>query len=75
MNTRIAFAALLLAGAAAAQMEKRSQELYDPAQFRRAQPAVGDMAPDLVLTDLDGKPHSLAQWRGRIVVVVKAGFT
>lgn len=24
---------------------------------------------DLVLTDLNGKPHSLAQWKGRILVV------
>lgn len=69
------FAALLLASAAPAQMEKRRDDLYDRAQFLAAAPVVDSLAPDLVLTDLDGKLHALSQWRGRVVVVIKAGFT
>jgi hypothetical protein len=79
MNTTrrllVPFALSLLAGAARAQMEKRAEELYDPVQFRAAAPAVGTMAPDLVLTGLDGTKRTLSSWRGRVVVVVKAGFT
>lgn len=67
---------LALAGAALpAQMEKRDDAFYDRQRFLKAEPAVGTMAPDLVLTDLDGRPQALSQWRGRIVVVIKAGFT
>jgi hypothetical protein len=33
------------------------------------------MAPDLVLTGLDGTVRALSSWRGRVVVVIKAGFT
>lgn len=69
------FAALLLASPIVAQMEKRRDELYDRAQFLAAAPAVNSLAPDLVLTDLDGRLHALSQWRGRVVVVIKAGFT
>lgn len=65
----------LLAGAAAAQMEKRTSELYERQQFLAAEPAVDTLAPDLVLTDLEGRPQALSAWRGRIVVVIKAGFT
>ena len=71
----VPFVFSLLAGAASAQMEKRAEELYDRAQFRAAAPAVGTMAPDLVLTGLDGTVRSLSSWRGRVVVVIKAGFT
>lgn len=71
----VPFALSLLAGAARGQMEKRAEDLYDPAQFRAAAPAVGTMAPDLVLTGLDGTVRSLSAWRGRVVVVIKAGFT
>lgn len=67
--------ALLFASLAAAQMEKRDLERYERAQFRAEAPAVDSLAPDLVLTDLDGKLHALSQWRGRIVVVIKAGYT
>lgn len=73
--TRSLFAVALLTGALAAQMEKRADELYDRAQFRAAAPADGTMAPELVLTDLDGRLHALSAWRGRVVVVIKAGFT
>lgn len=71
----VSFAMALLDAGVAAQMEMRTGALYDRDRFRMAEPAVGTMAPDLVLTDLDGKPHALSQWTGRIVVVIKAGFT
>lgn len=58
-----------------AQMEKRADELYDRATFRADAPAVGTMAPDLVLSDFDGRLQALSAFRGRVVVVVKAGFT
>ncbi|HEX6812536.1 MAG TPA: hypothetical protein VF384_13000 [Planctomycetota bacterium] len=69
------FALTLLAGAASAQMEKRAADLYDLEQFRASTPAVGTMAPDLVLTGLDGRMQALSAWRGRVVVLIKAGFT
>lgn len=68
-------AVTLLATAAAAQMEKRAAELYDRREFLAAEPAVDTLAPELVLTDLDGRPQALTAWRGRVVVVIKAGFT
>ncbi|MBL8756127.1 MAG: hypothetical protein JNK15_22730 [Planctomycetes bacterium] len=78
MNPTLRFLPLCFALAAAAlpaQMEKRDDALFERQRFLQAEPAVGTMAPDLVLIDLDGRPHALSQWRGRIVVVIKAGFT
>ncbi len=65
----------LLACAAAAQMELRVGELYARDRFLSAHPSVGTIAPDLVLTDLDGRMQALSSLRGRLVVVVKGGFT
>jgi hypothetical protein len=67
--------ALALAGSPRAQMEKRQDELYELERFRAAEPAVGSPAPDLVVTDLAGRPHALSADRGRILVVIKGGFT
>ena len=75
MNTIRLPVLLLLASTVAAQMEKRDAELYDRERFLAAEPAVGRDAPDLVLTDLDGRPQALSAWRGRVVVLIKAGFT
>lgn len=58
-----------------AQMEKRAEALYDRDTFRADAPAVGSLAPDLVLSDLDGRLQALSAYRGRVVVVIKAGFT
>ena len=74
-NLLVPFALAVLTGAVAAQMEKRAAELYDRAQFLAAAPAVGAMAPDLELTGLDGTARTLSSWRGRVVVLVKGGFT
>lgn len=72
---RLLAAALLLAAVSLAQMEKRAAGLYEAARFAAAAPAIGSLAPDLVLSDLDGRPHALSSWRGRIVVLIKGGFT
>jgi len=64
-----------LAPLAPAQMEKRDRELYDRERFLAAAPAVGTTAPDLAMTDLDGRTHRLSEYRGRIVVLIKGGFT
>lgn len=32
-------------------------------------PPVGEPAPDFELPDLDGSPHRLSEWRGRVVVL------
>lgn len=77
MNHRrlcIATQALLLA-AVPAQMEKRDSQLYDRQQFLAAAPAIDTVAPDLVLTDLDGRLQALSSYRGRVLVLVKGGFT
>ena len=68
-------ASALLGVAAAAQMEKRDAELYDRQQFLAADPAIDTLAPDLVLTDLDGRLQALSAFRGRVVVLIKGGFT
>jgi hypothetical protein len=65
----------VLAPLATAQMEKRDRELYDRERFLAEAPAVGTLAPELALTDLDGRPHRLSEYRGRVVVLIKAGFT
>jgi len=76
MNLTFGIAATsLLLATAHAQMEKRDARLYDRQQFLAADPAVGKLAPDLVLADLDGRLQALSSYRGRIVVLIKAGFT
>ena len=65
----------ILTFAATAQMEKRDDALYARAAFEAAAPALGTPAPDLVLPDLDGRPWALSSQRGRIVVLIKGGYT
>ncbi|MCA8963877.1 MAG: hypothetical protein H6838_01280 [Planctomycetes bacterium] len=66
---------LSLAAAAAAQMEKREVDLYDPKAFAAAAPAVGSPAPDLQLCGLDGRPRCLQALLGSTVVIVKGSYT
>ncbi len=61
--------------ASTAQMEKRDTEQYVETQFASSRPAVSDPAPDMDLRTLDGKSVSLRDYRGRNIVVIKAGYT
>jgi|JI10StandDraft_1071094.scaffolds.fasta_scaffold558810_1 cytochrome oxidase Cu insertion factor (SCO1/SenC/PrrC family) len=72
---KIGFATVFLATAAVAQMEKRTADLYDPAMFAAAAPAVGTDAPDLQLCDLQGRPRCLQALLGKTVVIVKGSYT
>ena len=38
--------------------------------FGSSAPSVGSMAPDFTLPDLDGKLHSLSDYRGKKVVLM-----
>ena len=80
MKTKTMTAMALLAAAhlpatLPAQMELRVSGNYDVDTFRKAVPAIGSAAPDLVLHDLDGRPWSLGQQLGSFVVLVKGSFT
>ncbi len=75
MKTKTMIAMGLLAVALPAQMELRVSGNYDVDTFRKAAPALGSAAPDLVLHDLDGRPWSLGQQLGSFVVLVKGSFT
>ena len=35
----------------------------------------GDIAPDFHKTDLDGNPHTLYQYRGKVVVLFLLGYS
>ena len=58
-----------------AQMGLRENELFSPRAFASAGPAIGSVAPKLDLTDLAGKPVTLDSYRGKVVVLVKGGYT
>jgi len=60
---------------AAQQMEIRRSEQYDQDQFEKSKPAIGTLAPDIKLKTLDGKAVSLSSYRGKNIVVIKAGYT
>ena len=59
----------------AQQMELRENEKYNAAAFEKSKPAVGESAPDMVLKTLEGKEVSLDSYRGKNIVVIKAGYT
>ena len=56
-------------------MEMRTAEQFDAEQFANAKPAVGEKAPELTLKTLDGETVKLADYLGKNVVVIKAGYT
>lgn len=74
-------AAIFLIGCASsatatqAQMEIRSAEEYSAEQFAQSKPAIGDVAPDMELRTLEGQPVRLSSFRGKNLVVIKAGYT
>ncbi|WP_345781054.1 TlpA disulfide reductase family protein [Dyella humicola] len=57
----------VLAAAAGGWMQRASQRAHVPAGVQVTEN--GDIAPDLTLTDLDGKPHRLTDYRGRRVLL------
>ena len=57
------------------QMEMRNAEEFGAAQFALSKPAVGEKAPALELQTLDGDTVKLSSYRGKTVVVIKAGYT
>ena len=61
--------------AVAQQMELRENEKYDVAAFEKSKPAVGELAPNMELKTLAGQSVSLNSYRGKNIVVIKAGYT
>jgi len=61
--------------APAPQMEIRKNEEYSAEQFANSKPAVGEAAPDMELKTLAGEAVKLSSFRGKNVVVIKAGYT
>jgi len=59
----------------AQQMELRENEKYDAKAFAQAKPAVGEMAPNMKLKTFEGKEVALDSYRGKNIVVIKAGYT
>ena len=57
------------------QMELRKSEEYNTEKFKNSKPAVGSLAPNMELRTLDGKTVSLDSYRGKNIVVIKAGYT
>jgi len=56
-------------------MELRENEKYDVEAFEKSKPAVGELAPNMELKTLAGKSVSLDSYRGKNIVVIKAGYT
>jgi hypothetical protein len=68
----------LLAGQVPAfqsQMKGRQPGEYGVMEFAQSKPAVGESAPEMELKTLDGETVSLASYRGKNIVVIKAGYT
>ena len=59
----------------AQQMELREKERYNVAAFEKSKPAVGELAPNMELKTLAGKSVLLDSYRGKNIVVIKAGYT
>lgn len=75
--TGIIVACVCVSGSAIAfqQMELRKFEQYAQQAFEKSKPAIGETAPEIELKTLDGKPVKLSSYRGKHIVVVKAGYT
>ena len=57
------------------QMEVRQSELYDKEKFEKSKPAIGTPVPAIKLKTLEGQDVSLSSYRGKNIVVIKAGYT
>lgn len=64
-----------VATSASPQMGLRENDLFDSRAFATVGPEIGSVAPELDLTDLDGKAVTLKSYRGQTVVLVKGGYT
>jgi len=58
-----------------AQMGLRENAYFSPPKFAEQGPTIGELAPELELTDLEGNSVSLESYRGQVIVLVKGGFT
>ena len=56
-------------------MGLRENEYFSPPEFAKQGPTIGELAPELELTDLEGNSVSLESYRGQVIVLVKGGFT
>ena len=68
-------ASIAYAAPAPQQMELRKSELYNEDTFKKSKPAVGSLAPNIELKTLAGKSVALDSYRGKNIVVIKAGYT
>lgn len=68
-------AAFVNAACAPQQMELREREEYNEDNFKKSSPAVGSLAPNMKLKTIDGKTVTLDSYRGKNIVVIKAGYT
>ncbi len=59
--------------AVASTVAQPLSERARPNTFAQTKPLVGDLAPDFVLHDLNGKEARLSEWRGRRPVVIEFG--
>lgn len=79
VKTKIAALCLAICSIAASrasgQMGLRENELFGPLAFSSAGPTIGAPAPKLDLKDLAGNSVGLESYRGKIVVLVKGGYT
>jgi hypothetical protein len=46
---------------------------HPPSPFELSHPAVGEVAPEFTLRDVDGKPFRLADEAGRVPVLIEFG--
>jgi peroxiredoxin len=58
-----------IAGALAYVKAQTVAQQQPQQQQRKAAPGIGDIAPELTMNDVDGKPFSLSQLRGKYVLV------
>ena len=65
----------MLAKGTFAQMEKRENALYRQWRFEKSFPKVGQTAPQMEVRDLHGKTIHLSNYRGKTIVLIKAGYT
>lgn len=66
---RLLFLSVLIALVGVAVFSLSSQRSFRPSQPQAKSVVAGDMAPDFLLEDTNGKPVALSALRGKIVLV------